>query len=98
MEYKRSAGVYVGAISLLFAGPLLAVGGGYFTSWAALRNDSGLVAIFIAVMVLGSVVSFVGILMLIVSMHRALVKIDALPVRTQSGQRQEWHADQYREG
>jgi len=95
MQFKRSAGVFVGAISLLFAGPLLGVIGSYFGTWAALKNDPGLSALFVAVMVLGAVVSFTGLIMLIVSLHRALVKIDALPVRIQSSQRENWTADRY---
>jgi hypothetical protein len=96
MQFKRSAGVFVGAISLLFAGPLLGVIGVYFGTWAALsKNDPGLNALFTALVVLGGVVSFVGLIMLIVATHRALVKIDALPVRVQATQRENVAANRY---
>ncbi len=46
----------------------------------------------IGVAVLGVITSFVGFILLIVAAYRALVKIDALPVRVQSAQRQSWPA------
>ncbi|QOD04335.1 hypothetical protein [Pseudarthrobacter sp. BIM B-2242] len=45
-------------------------------------------AISIAVVVFGLLLGVVGFFMLMVAIHRALVKIDALPVLTQPSQRQ----------
>lgn len=90
MEFKRSAGVFVAGISLFFGGPLLAFAGQMFMAWAISRNDRGLVAVLIGVAILGAVLGLVGFFMLVVAAHRALVKIDALPVRAQQMSRQEW--------
>jgi hypothetical protein len=91
MQFKRSAGVFVAGITLIFAGPLLTFGGTTFAAWAATsNNDRGLAAVFLGVAVLGAVAGFVGFILLIVAAHRALVKIDALPVRVQSAPRQNW--------
>ena len=92
MEFKRSAGIFVAGISLVFGGPLLSLIGMTFGVWAASKNDHPMSAVFVGLMVVGYIVGFVGLIMLIVSAHRALVKIDALPVRVQSAQRQSWPA------
>lgn len=93
MQFKRSAGIYVVGISLFFGGPLLTFVGSTFATWAATTsNDRGLVAVFIGVAAVGAVAGFVGLVLLIVAAHRALVKIDALPVRAQSAARQNWPA------
>jgi hypothetical protein len=39
--------------------------------------------VFIGLAVLGVLLGFIGVIMLVVAAHRALVKIDALPVRVQ---------------
>jgi hypothetical protein len=83
MQYKRSAGIYVAGISLICAGPLLTFIGTTFGTWSAANNDRGLNVVFIALAVLGVIVGFIGVIMLVVSTQRALVKIDALPVRVQ---------------
>lgn len=88
MQFKRSAGIFVAGISLVFGGPLLSFIGITFGAWSASKNDSGLSAVFLGLAVLGYIVAFVGLIMLVVAAHRALVKIDALPVRVQSSQRQ----------
>lgn len=93
MELKRSAGIFVAGISLFFGGPLLTFVGTIFARWAAdSNNDRGLVAVLIGLAVLGMITGFVGFILLIVAAYRALVKIDALPVRVQSAQRQSWPA------
>ena len=92
MEFKRSAGIFVGGITLLVGGPLLAYVGNLFMEWAALRNDGDLMGAFIGVSVLGGVLGVAGFLMVVVAAHRALVKIDALPVRVPNAARREWSA------
>jgi hypothetical protein len=92
MQFKPSAGIFVAGISLFFGGPLLSFIGSTFGTLFALKNDSGLTAVFIGLVVFGFAVGFVGLIMIVVAAHRALVKIDALPVRVQSAQRQSWPA------
>ncbi|WP_459383827.1 hypothetical protein [Arthrobacter humicola] len=93
MEFKRSAGVFVAGISLFLGGPLLSYVGIIFMAVSASRNDSGLLAVFVGVSILGAVAGLVGFFMLLVATHRALAKIDALPLRIQSAQRQSWAGD-----
>jgi hypothetical protein len=93
MQFKRSAGIFVAGISFFFGGPLLTFVGSTFATWAATTgNDRGLVAVFIGVAGLGAVAAFIGFILLIVAAHRALVKIDALPVRVHYSSRQDWPA------
>ena len=92
MEFKRSAGIFVSGISFFLGGPLLSGVAALFLPWAASRGDGGLVAVFMGLSVLGGVLGLVGIVMLIVATHRALVKIDGLPVRAQSASRDDWYA------
>ena len=79
-------------ISFFLGGPLLSGVAALFLPWAASRGEGGLVAVFVCLVGLGGVLGFVGFVMLIVATHRALVKIDALPVRAQSASRQDWLA------
>jgi hypothetical protein len=92
VEFKRSAGAFVAGISLFFGGPLLSFIGTTFGIWSVSRSDGSLSAIFIGLAVLGYIVGVVGLILLVVATQRALVKIDALPVRVQSTQRQSWPA------
>ncbi len=90
MQFKRSAGVFVAGVTLTFAGPLLSLIGATFGTWSfASLRDNGMSGAFIGLTALGGLVSFIGLILLVVAVHRALVKIDALPVRTQSS-RQDW--------
>lgn len=76
MQFKRSAGVFVAAITLLLAGPLLSLIGATFGTWSiASIGDRGLSGVFLALVVLGGIVSFAGVILMIVAVHRALVKI-----------------------
>lgn len=90
MQFKRSAGVFVAGITLILAGPLLSLIGTTFGTWSftSLR-DGNMSGAFIALAALGGLVSFIGFILLVVAAHRALVKIDALPVKAQSS-RQDW--------
>jgi hypothetical protein len=90
VEFKRSAEVFVTGVSFFIGGPLLVFIGTIFATMAASRNDSSLSAVLIGLVVVGYVLGFVGFILLIVATHRALVKIDALPVRAQSPRRQDW--------
>lgn len=90
MQFKRSAGVFVAGVTLILVGPLLALIGTTFGTWSftSLR-DGNMSGVFIGLAALGGRVSLIGFILLVVSAHRALVKIDALPVRVQSS-RQDW--------
>lgn len=91
MQFKRSAGIFVAGITFLLSGPLLGFIGTSFGAWSAASNrGSGLGAAFIGLVVLGAIVSFTGFILLVVAAHRALVKIDALPVRVQNAPRKDW--------
>jgi len=95
MRFKRSAGLFVTGISLLIGGPLLSWAASFFgVYFATSGRDTGMAAISIAVVVFGLLLAVVGFFMLIVAIHRALVKIDALPVLTQPSQRQ-YSASEY---
>lgn len=94
MQFKRSAGIFVAGITLFFAGPLLSVIGAAFGAWSITSiNDRGISGALLALAALGWVVSLVGVILMIVAAHRALVKIDALPVRSESAFRQGWMQD-----
>jgi hypothetical protein len=93
VEFKRSAGIFVAGISLFLGGPLLSYAGILFMALSASRNDRGLTAVFVSLSIFGALLGLVGFFMLLVATHRALIKIDALPVRIQSAQRQSWPAD-----
>lgn len=91
MRFKRSAGLFVAAITCLLAGPLLSLIGSTFGTWSiASNNERGLSVALFALVILGGIVSFTGLILMVVSLHRALVKIDALPVRAESASRQSW--------
>ena len=57
-------------------GPRIA--SGFFASWAIARGDSGMAAVFFAIVGLGALLTLVGFFVLIAAAHRALVEIDAL--------------------
>lgn len=93
MQFKRSAGIYVAGICLFIGGPLLSFIGTTFGTWSSLSNPANareLTALFIGLTVFGILLSIVGFFMLVVAAHRALVKIDALPVRAMGPTRQAW--------
>ena len=93
MEFKRSAGIFVAGVTLLLGGPLLSLIATTLRTYAASSNDGGLSAVSIGLAVFGFLIGFVGIIMIVVAAHRALVKIDAFPVRLQPAQRQHWPTD-----
>jgi hypothetical protein len=63
-----------------------------FLAWSASRGDDGMVAVFMGVVFVGGALALAGLVMLLVATHRALVKIDALPVRAPSAPRQDRYA------
>lgn len=79
MEYKPAAGIFVGGVTMSICGPVLGVASGFFASWAIARGDSGMAAVFFAIVGLGALLALIGFFVLIAAAHRALVKIDALP-------------------
>lgn len=94
MQYKRAAGLYVGGICLILGGPLVSFIGTTFGTWGLLNDPSGnLGGLFIGVAIFGVLLGIVGLFMLVVAAHRALVKIDALPVRSPSISRETKAAD-----
>jgi hypothetical protein len=92
VEFKRSAGIFVAGISLFFGGPLLSFIGTTFATLFASKDENGLASMFFGLALFGVVVSLAGLILIIVAAHRALVKIDALPTRVQTVQRQNWPA------
>ena len=92
MQFKRSAGVFVAGISMFIGGPLLSWVAAMFLAWSATRGDGSLAAVFMGLAFVGGVLSLIGFVLLIVATHRALVKIDALPVGVQPASRQDWFA------
>lgn len=94
MQFRRAAGLYVGGICLFLGGPLVSFIGTTFGTWFTANNPSNnLSGLFIAVTVFGFLLGIIGFFMLIVAAHRALVKIDALPVRLPAASRENWPAD-----
>lgn len=66
-------------------GPLVSFIGTTFGTWSAVNNPStNLSGVFIGVAVFGLLLGAIGFFMLVVAAHRALVKIDALPVQVQA--------------
>jgi hypothetical protein len=92
VEFKRSAGVFVAGISFFFGGPLLSLVANLFLAWSASRGDDGMVAVFMGVVFIGGALALMGSVMLLMATHRALVKIDALPVRAPAASRQDRYA------
>ena len=65
-----------------------------FGTWAVVNNPSNnLSGLFIGVAVFGALLGIIGFFMLVVAAHRALVKIDALPVRIPSVSKESWTAN-----
>jgi hypothetical protein len=95
MEYKAAAGVFIGGVTMSICGPILATASMYFATWALARGDAGMASVFFAVAALGALLALIGFIMLIVATHRALVKIDALPLQVQSHRTEDWPSRQY---
>ncbi|MBG0740105.1 hypothetical protein IV500_12015 [Paeniglutamicibacter antarcticus] len=94
MQYKRSAGLFVAGITLFFGGPLLGVVAAALWMYVATANgSSGMAAGYIAVIAFGSLLALLGFCLLVAAAHRALEKIDALPLRAQTRQRENSPSD-----
>lgn len=94
MEHKNSAGLYVGGISLLLAGPLIIFIAVTFHTWMIFKNPTANVdAVFISIGIFGGLLGAVGLILLIAAMYRALVKIDAMQVMRPSASRDHRPAD-----
>lgn len=95
MEFRRSAGIFVTGICFVVGGPVLAFIGSTFGAWATFAGIDGgpdapssdMAGFFIVLVIVGALLSIVGFCLLIAAVHRALVKIDALPVGVQPGNR-----------
>jgi hypothetical protein len=93
MQYKRAAGLYVGGICLILGGPLVSFIGMTFGTWAAVSNpSSNLGGLFIGVAAFGALLGIIGLFLLVAAAYRALVKLDALPVRIPSVSKESWTA------
>lgn len=104
MQFRRSAGIFVTGICFVVGGPLLAIIGSTFgtltvfvgmsgTPGAAPNPETGMAGFFIILMVVGALLSIIGFFLLIAAVHRALVKIDALPAGAQSANRDNWYSN-----
>lgn len=93
MQFRRSAGIYVVGICLVVGGLLLNLIGipfGARASFAGFTGDAALsemTGFFIALAIAGPLLALVGLRFLIAATHRALVKIDAMPVTATVGNR-----------
>ncbi|MEO5313191.1 hypothetical protein PV772_03565 [Pseudarthrobacter sp. CC12] len=80
MNFKPSAGLFVGGVTMSICGPILSSGCWFFASMAVVRGDQQMAMIFWIVAGVGALLGLVGSFVLIAAVHRALVKIDALPL------------------
>jgi hypothetical protein len=87
-QFDRSAGIFKVGVFMAIGGPIVVALGALIAvpNFSALYigdpNRGGL--IFGAMTaVVGSLLTIVGCILILVAVYRALVKIDALPVRTQ---------------
>ena len=96
MQYKNAAGLFVSGISLILAGPLIVFIALTFGARAAFTDPSiELGGLFLGVTVFGGLLGFVGLVLLVGSIYRALVKIDALPVMIPSVDRENRSVDRW---
>lgn len=94
MQYKNSAGLFVGGVTLVLAGPLVVFIAMAFGTRMAFNNGTiGLDFPFLVIAGVGGLLSFIGAILLVGATYRALVKIDALPVVLSSSNREIWSAD-----
>lgn len=80
MQYKPAAGLFVGGITMCICGPVLSSGSWFFATMALVRGDQQMATIFWIVAAIGALLGLIGLFVLIAAAHRALVKIDALPL------------------
>jgi hypothetical protein len=96
MKYKNAAGLFVSGISLVLAGPLIVFIAMTFGARAAFTDPSAeLGGLILGVTVFGVLLSIAGIVLLVGSIYRALVKIDALPVMLPSAERESRSVDRW---
>jgi hypothetical protein len=88
MRFARSAGIFQAGVLMAIGGPILGALGAVIAApnfaslYAGNVNRGGLV-IGLIIAAVGLLVAVAGYIMILVAVHRALVKIDALPVRQQ---------------
>lgn len=82
MQYKPAAGLFVGGVTMCICGPVLSIGSWFFASMALVRGDQQMAMVFWIVAAVGALLGLIGFFVLIAAAHRALVKIDALPLET----------------
>lgn len=93
MQFRRSAGIFVAGICLVVGGLVLNLIGLAFGTRASFAGITGDVALgemagfFVALAIAGLLLALLGLCFLIAAVHRALVKIDALPVGAVVGNR-----------
>jgi hypothetical protein len=90
MRFERSAGIFKAGVLMAIGGPVLGALGAVIAApniaalYAGNVNRGGLL-IGLIIAAVGSLLAVAGYIMILVAVHRALVKIDALPVREQPG-------------
>ncbi|WP_324644133.1 hypothetical protein [Pseudarthrobacter sp. LT1] len=62
---------------------------------AMVRNDQQMAVVFWIVAAIGALLGLIGSIVLIAAAHRALVKIDALPLRDQYSPAEDYRVRQY---
>ena len=95
MDFKPAAGLFVGGVTMTICGWILGAAGGYFATVAVARSKENMANVLLIVAVLGGLLTLIGFCVLIVSAHRALAKIDSLPVQQRSGHLEDWSARQH---
>jgi hypothetical protein len=88
MHFERSAGIFKAGVLMTIGGPIFGALGAAISapSLASLYSGEptrGNLLIGLVVASVGSFVALAGYIMILVAVYRALVKIDALPVRQQ---------------
>ncbi|MDQ1060458.1 hypothetical protein QFZ23_004359 [Arthrobacter globiformis] len=88
MRFERSAGIFKAGVLMAIGGPVLAALGAVIAApniavlYTGNANRERLV-IGLIIAAVGLLLTAAGYIMILVAVHRALVKIDALPVRQQ---------------
>jgi len=95
MQYKPAAGLFVGGVTMCICGPVLSGGSWFFATMAMVRDDQQMAMIFWIVAAIGALLGLIGSFVLIAAAHRALVKIDALPLQEQHSPAEDYRIQQY---
>jgi hypothetical protein len=88
MHFDRSAGIFKAGVFMAVGGPILSALGALIAApniSVLYTGDPNRGALIFGALITvgGSLLAVIGYIMILVAVYRALVKIDALPVRTQ---------------